>query len=84
MALLYQYLNLLNLNGGETKTLENIIAFTIYADGGDCILTTSTSGNNTITIPQGTGFSAQSTSSNLYKDVTITCVSGNARLVWVG
>lgn len=84
MSLLYQYLNLLNLNGGESKTLQNIIAFTIYADGGNCILTTSTSGNNTITIPQGTGFSAQSTSSNLYKDVTITCVSGNARLVWVG
>lgn len=84
MALQYQYLNLLNMSGGESKTLQNIVAFTIYADGGDCILTTSTSGNNTMTIPQGTGFSAETTSSNLYKDVTITCVSGNARLVWVG
>lgn len=83
MPLTYQYLNLLNMTSGDSKTLTNIVAFTIYADTGDCTLTTPTSGNNTILIPQGTGFSAEGTSSSIFQEVTITCDSGTARLVWV-
>lgn len=71
------------MSSGESKTLVNIVAFTVYADGGDCQITTPTSGNNTLDVPQGTGFSAEVTSSSIFQEVTITCVSGNARLVWV-
>jgi len=71
------------MGSGESKTLQNIVAFTIYADGGDCVITTPTSGNNTLDVPQGTGFSAEVTSSSIFQEVTITCVSGTARLVWV-
>ena len=81
--LTYQNLNLLNLSSGESKTLQNIVAFTVYADGGDCQITTPTSGNNTLDVPQGTGFSAEVTASSIFQEVTITCLTGNARLVWV-
>jgi hypothetical protein len=82
--LTFQYLNLKNLASGESVTVTNLVAFTVYADGGDCEVTTPTSGNNTLSVPQGTGFSAETTSSSIFQEVTITCISGNARVVWVG
>jgi hypothetical protein len=82
--LTFQYLNLKNLGSGESVTVTNLVAFTVYADGGDCEVTTPTSGNNTLSVPQGTGFSAETTSSSIFQEVTITCISGNARVVWVG
>jgi len=79
----FQNLNLLNMGSGEVKTLTNIVSFTVFADGGDCTITTPTSGGSTLTVPQGSGFSAEVNSMCLFSSVTITCNSGSARLVWV-
>lgn len=79
----FQNLNFLNMGSGEVKTLENIVSFTVYADGGNCTVTTPTSGGSTLTVPQGTGFSAEVNSMCLFSSVTVTCNSGSARLVWV-
>ena len=70
------------MGSGDVKTLTNIFSFTVFADGGACTITTPTSGGSTLTVPQGSGFSAEVNSMCLFSSVTITCNSGSARLVW--
>jgi len=83
MGLTFQNLQFKNLNSGENLVLENIVAFCVFADNGSCSLQTNLSVNNIITIPQGTAFNAEITSSNIFPYVSITCNSGSARVSWL-
>lgn len=83
MALTFQNLQFKNLNSGENIILENLVAFCVFADNGNCTLTTNSAINNSINIPQGTAFNAEITSSNIFPYVSITCNSGSARVSWL-